>query len=267
MSRKTLKRLSTRCYLLTTLLNPDAMFRNGLALLVALLICALPSSAQEKFSKTFGGDRDEHAMAVTTTATGDYVVAGFTNSYGLGKSDVWVMKLDDFGNEVWRQYFGDKDYDWANDLIETRDGNYVLAGYTRDQKSGKNNAWVFQLNRHGELMWSRTYGGKDADEARSIIQTKDGGFAVAGFSYSNSKGKSDIWLLRLNAVEKSSGINIMVGAASKKPIQSLKLATKALLLVAINIITRPIGPICWSYAPIAMAAVFGDASCALPAMM
>ncbi|MEL6650135.1 MAG: caspase family protein [Bacteroidota bacterium] len=176
------------------------MFRNGLSLLVALLICALPSSAQEKFSKTFGGDRDEHAMAVTTTATGDYVVAGFTNSYGLGKSDVWVMKLDDFGNEVWRQYFGDKDYDWANDLIETRDGNYVLAGYTRDQKSGKNNAWVFQLNRHGELMWSRTYGGKDADEARSIIQTKDGGFAVAGFSYSNSKGKSDIWLLRLNAV-------------------------------------------------------------------
>ncbi|MFK7922954.1 MAG: hypothetical protein AB8H47_13405, partial [Bacteroidia bacterium] len=175
------------------------MLRNGILLLAATLY-AFTAQAQEKFSKTFGGDQDEHAMAVTNTATGDYVVAGFTNSFGSGKSDVWVMKLDQFGTEVWRQYFGDSDYDWANDLIETRDGNYVVAGYTRDQISGKNNAWVFQLNRHGELMWTKTFGGNDADEARSIIQTKDGGFAVAGFSYSNSKGKSDIWLLRLNAV-------------------------------------------------------------------
>ncbi|MEM6346602.1 MAG: caspase family protein [Bacteroidota bacterium] len=175
------------------------MLRNGILLLTAALY-VFTAQAQEKFSKTFGGERDEHAMAVTNTATGDYVVAGFTNSFGSGKSDVWVMKLDQFGGEVWRQFFGDPDYDWANDLIETRDGNYVVIGYTRDKVSGKNNAWVFQLNRHGELMWTRTFGGSDADEARSIIQTKDGGFAVAGFSYSNSKGKSDIWLLRLNAV-------------------------------------------------------------------
>jgi hypothetical protein len=175
------------------------MIRYGTLFLAALFSFTL-AWTQEKFSVTFGGDQDEHAMSIIPTYSGDYVVAGFTDSYGGGKSDIWVMKLDRYGKELWRAYFGEADFDWANDLIETRDGNYVVVGYTRDQETQKNNAWVFQLNRHGELMWSRTYGGENADEARSIVQTKDGGFAVAGFSYSNSRGKSDIWLLRLNAV-------------------------------------------------------------------
>ncbi len=175
------------------------MIRYGIFL--AGMLFSLPLlHAQEKFTRTFGGTQDEHAMAVTATATGDYVIAGFTDSFGKGKSDIWVMKLDRFGQELWRQYFGNADFDWANDLIETRDGNYVIAGYTRDERTGKNNAWVFQINRHGEMMWSRNYGGEDADEARSIVQTHDGGFAVAGFSFSEGRGKSDIWLLRLNAV-------------------------------------------------------------------
>ncbi|RMG71360.1 MAG: caspase family protein [Bacteroidetes bacterium] len=156
--------------------------------------------AQERFSRVYGGDKDEHAMGVVQAQDGSYVLTGFTFSEGAGKSDVWVMKVDAYGQEIWRQVMGGPDFDWANDLVETRDGNYVVAGYTRDSTSGARNAWVFALNRHGEQMWSHTYGGDQADEARAIIQTRDGGFAVAGYSYSFARGESDLWMLRLDAV-------------------------------------------------------------------
>ena len=91
-----------------------------------MMVFALCSPAQERFSQTFGGEADEHATAVVQAQDGNYVVAGFTYSYGKGKSDIWVMKVDRFGEEIWRKYFGGEDFDWANDLIETRDGNYVV---------------------------------------------------------------------------------------------------------------------------------------------
>lgn len=156
--------------------------------------------SQETFTKIYGGKQDEHAMSVIQSRDGNYVMAGFTFSYGKGKSDVWVMKVDRYGEEIWRRFLGTQDFDWVNAMVETRDGNYVIAGYTRNSNAGQSDAWIFQLNQFGEGMWSKTYGGVFDEEAKSITQTADGGFAVTGFTYSNSKGESDVWLLRLNAV-------------------------------------------------------------------
>lgn len=165
-----------------------------------LIFSALSSLAQGTFTRVFGGPQDEHALALTPTRDGGYAIAGFTFSEGNGMSDIWVMKVDAYGQEQWRQLFGDDGYEWANDLVETRDGNLVIAGYQRDRETGLRNAWVFQVNRHGDLMWSKVYGGEEGDEAKALTQTNDGGFAVVGYSHSFSKGKSDVWLLRLNAV-------------------------------------------------------------------
>ena len=153
---------------------------------------------QAFFSRAFGEEGDEKALAGIQTTSGAYVVAGLTFSHGKGKSDIWVMKLAPNGQEMWRKYLGSDDFDWANDIIETREGNYILAGYSQDPQTGNNNAWVVELDRLGRVKWSRTYGGKEGDEAKSIVQTEDGGFAVAGFSHSYGQGKSDMWLLKLN---------------------------------------------------------------------
>ncbi|MEM7367359.1 MAG: caspase family protein [Bacteroidota bacterium] len=170
----------------------------GFWIIFSLLLGTL--SAQDTFTKVYGGKQDEHAMSVIQTRDGDYVVVGFTFSFGAGKSDIWVMKVDPYGDIIWREYYGGENFEWANDLIETRDGNYVIAGYSRDDETDISDAWVFQLNRHGEMMWSETYGGDFADEAKSITQTADGGYAVTGFTFSITNGESDIWVLRLNAV-------------------------------------------------------------------
>ncbi|MEO0470491.1 MAG: caspase family protein [Bacteroidota bacterium] len=198
-----------------------------LSLMIVFCLC---SHAQERFSQTFGGEADEHATAVVQAQDGNYVLAGFTYSFGKGKSDIWVMKVDRFGEEIWRKYFGGEDFDWANDLIETRDGNYVVAGYTKDPMSGKNNAWVFQLDRYGDQMWSHVYGGEKADEARSITQTRDGGYAVAGFSHSYGQGNSDIWLLRLNAVGEERWQKTFGGSGVEKAFSIIETSDDGLLL-------------------------------------
>ena len=170
--------------------------------LLLITICTLlgfqTGYGQYVFSKTYGGDADERAMAVVQSRNGEYVVAGLTFSFGKGKSDIWVMKIDTQGKEQWRRVLGSQDFDWANDLIETRNGDFVLVGYSRDPRTRNNNAWVLKMDPNGKVIWSRTFGGEKGDEAKSVVETADGGLAIAGFSYSYGRGSSDMWLLRLD---------------------------------------------------------------------
>lgn len=168
--------------------------------LLFLSCCFFSTWAQPRFTQVIGGQGNDQAVDVCPTADGGYVVAGFTYSFGQGQSDIWVMKLDEFGEELWRQYLGEAGFDWAADLIETRDGNYTIAGYTQEANGRNSDAWLCQLNRYGEVMWTRTYGGEKVDRAKALAQTRDGGFAMAGYTYSDSKGSADMWLVRLNAV-------------------------------------------------------------------
>ena len=169
-------------------------------LILGVILCTLNVSAQDVFTQTFGGKQNEHGIDIVETRDQAYLCLGTTDSYGKGKNDICVLKLDVSGRIIWRKVMGGTYHDRANDLLETRDGNYVIAGYTKNEDSGHNDAWVFSLNRHGELMWSHTYGGNKEDHARAITQTSDGGFLLAGFSESYTKGSRDIWVIRLNAV-------------------------------------------------------------------
>ncbi|MEM6800772.1 MAG: caspase family protein [Bacteroidota bacterium] len=169
-------------------------------LLLVLFFVDQKLLSQDVFTQTFGGKQNEHGIDIVETRDDAYVCVGTTDSYGKGKNDVCVFKIDPLGRTIWRKYMGSSFHDRASDLLETRDGNYVIAGYTKNEENGSNDAWVFSLNRHGELMWSHTYGGNQEDHARALTQTSDGGFLLAGFSESYSSGGRDIWVVRLNAV-------------------------------------------------------------------
>lgn len=163
--------------------------------LYSLLICVAFSSisyAQPGFMRNYGGENDDIGNAMIQTRTGDFVITGYTSSFGAKKTDIWVVKLDRFGNVYWKKRYGGKGIELAHAIIETTTGDYVIAGRS------DNNAIVFQLSAHGKLMWYKKYGGDKEDAARDIIETQDGGFAVAGYVQSNSKGASDIWVLRLD---------------------------------------------------------------------
>ncbi|MFK7970709.1 MAG: caspase domain-containing protein [Bacteroidia bacterium] len=171
--------------------------------LIALMIGFGNWATAQTFARTYGGDRNEHAISAVQSRNGDFIVTGFTDSYGEGKTDIWVMRTDRRGNELWRVYMGDKNNDWPNAMIETRDGHIVIAGHqekktgTDDKPKYVNDAWVFKLDRNGEMVWSETFGGRKNDEANALVELADGSLGITGYSGTFSRGQNDIWVLRL----------------------------------------------------------------------
>jgi hypothetical protein len=148
--------------------------------------------------KTYGGSDYDEARSIIQTDDGGYTVAGFTVSEDTGDRDVWVIKLDKEGNKIWDKTLDGTSEDWANSLIQTKDRGYMVAGWTSSMGAGKTDVWIIKLNKRGDLLWDKTFGGSEDDEAHSIIQTEDGGYAVAGWTESKGAGNSDVWVIKLD---------------------------------------------------------------------
>ena len=91
------------------------------------------------------------------------------------------------------------DIESSNDIIVTKDGGYMIAGYTYSRGKGKGDACLVKCSAAGELEWNKTYGGP-ADDGSNwddlIVQTADGGFAYAGWTQNYGAGGQDFWLVR-----------------------------------------------------------------------
>lgn len=99
---------------------------------------------------------------------------------------------------TWEKTYGGSEDDWASSIIQTSDGCYIIAGETYSKGIGKSDAWILKLDNQGNLLWEKTYGGSNGDEAWIIIQTIDGGYALAGATSSKGAGEEDLWLIKLD---------------------------------------------------------------------
>jgi hypothetical protein len=120
-----------------------------------------------------------------------YIVAG-----GLG-SEAWVLKLTQTGAIDWQQTYGGDQTDLARSIRQTRDGGFVVAGQTASFGAGGNDVWLLKLSGAGSIQWERTFGGDGADGAHEVQQTRDGGYVVAGYTWSFG-GSPDMWVLKVN---------------------------------------------------------------------
>jgi uncharacterized delta-60 repeat protein len=163
-------------------------------------VLKLNSAAGIVWSKTYGGSYFDIAYAIQNTSDGGYIVAGSTNSFdGGGYDHAWVLKLNSTGGITWQNTYGGYGNDEASSVQQTADGGYIVAGDTNSSGAYYDNFWVFKLDSNGSVVWSYTYGGSDYDDAYSVEQTADGGYIVAGTTYSFGAGFGDFWLLKLNS--------------------------------------------------------------------
>jgi hypothetical protein len=102
----------------------------------------------------------------------------------------WVLKLDRNGDVQWQKTYGGPSEDKASSIQQTSDGGYIVAGTTYSFAAGYTDIWVLKLDRNGNVQWQKTYGGPSWDKASSIQQTSDGGYIVAGSTYSFGAGTS-----------------------------------------------------------------------------
>ncbi len=159
----------------------------------------LPVGAEE-LADTYGGTGYDYAWAIQQTADGGYIVAGGTESFGAGNGDFWVLNLDASGNISWQKTYGGTAYDDVYAVQQTSDGGYIVAGGTESFGAGDSDMWVLKLDASGNISWQKTYGGTAYEEAYAVRQTSDGGYIVAGQTYSFGAGDSDMWVLKLDAL-------------------------------------------------------------------
>jgi len=137
--------------------------------------------------KTFGGSDYEYARSVQQTFDGGYIVVGYIAEYCEGPPchcDVYLLKTDPNGNEVWNKTFGGESCDTAYSVRQTSDGGYIIAGTTLSFGEGSHDAWLIKTDSNGTLEWDKTFGSSGYEEGYSVQQTTDGGYILAGFAFS-----------------------------------------------------------------------------------
>ena len=98
----------------------------------------------------------------------------------------------------WSKTYGGANYDYAYALVQTGDGGYALTGsYTPD--AFEDHFWLVKTDAFGNAQWSKTYGGTGGNSANALVETGDGGYALAGRTESFGAGGPDFWLVRTDA--------------------------------------------------------------------
>jgi hypothetical protein len=162
-------------------------------------VVKLDANGNLQWTKTIGGPESEIGNSLIQTSNGGYAIAGYTKSFGAGDRDFYVVKLDANGNLQWTKTIGGPKEDWSSSLIQTSDGGYAIAGYTSSFGAGEQDVYVVKLDANGNLQWTKTIGGKWWDSGYSLIQTSDGGYAIAGTTYSFGAGQADVYVVKLDA--------------------------------------------------------------------
>jgi hypothetical protein len=159
-----------------------------------LLVIKTDEKGEMGWSKTYGGAGTEYGNACLCLPDG-YLVTGYTTSFGSGGKDVYLVKTDNKGREIWSRTYGGPSWDVGTALCESVDGNFYVCGYTHSFGKGEEDVYLIKIDKNGNKLWSRTYGGDRLDMANSIALTEDGGLLIGATSGSFS-GNTDFYLIR-----------------------------------------------------------------------
>lgn len=179
-------------------------------------IVKLTSTKEVEWQRRLGGMYKDIACQGQQTGDGGYIITGWSNSIDGGVSgshggiDIWILKLRSDGKIQWKNCFGGSEDDFPKCVRQTTDGGYIIAGYTNSdngnvsKNNGRTDIWVVKLKPNGNINWKKCLGGSKNDYSYSIRETPDGGYILAGGTYSGdgnvteNRGSSDLWIVKLS---------------------------------------------------------------------
>jgi hypothetical protein len=172
------------------------------------------------WEKAFGGFNNDIGKQVIQLADSGYVVTGYTNSFGNGGYDVYLLRTDKNGVLLWQKTFGGMDWDFAYDLKQTTDNGYLICGSTASFGYGKNDGYIIKTDANGILQWSKTYGGTEDDEFKSIALTYNNLYAFGGTTSSYGDVNGDCWLFKTDLMG-DSVLHVKYGTPNKQFINKI----------------------------------------------
>ncbi|MEO5572760.1 MAG: T9SS type A sorting domain-containing protein [Bacteroidia bacterium] len=155
------------------------------------------------WTKTLGGTNTDIALSGCQTNDGGYIVTGYTNSFGAGSFDIYLIKTDVNGDTLWTKCYGGSGDDYVNSVQQTNDGGYIIAGRTTSF-GGNIEGYLIKTNGNGDTLWTKSFGYLGGnDYVRCVQQTNDGGYIIAGYTASFGSGYVDVYLIKTDSLGNS----------------------------------------------------------------
>ena len=186
-------------------------------------LAKLDNSGNIIWQKSFGFSGTDSGITLIQTNDNGYLISGVldvTASNGEGNTsrnnnkhaggDYWTIKLNASGELQWSKYFGGLFTDTPEGIVETNDNAYIIAGGSDSDDTdisnnkGSYDFWVIKISNTGDLIWEKSFGGSEIDEARAITTSNDGNYIIAGDTRSsdidvtNNNGAADLWLIKIS---------------------------------------------------------------------
>ncbi|MFH1011953.1 MAG: T9SS type A sorting domain-containing protein [bacterium] len=149
------------------------------------------------WTQTYGGSGEDWATSVEQTSDGGFVVACSFYRQDAERNDFCLLKTNEHGDTLWTRRYANSG-DWPYSVHQTLDGGYIMAGSVGSLGAGEGDMFVVRTNASGDTLWTKTFGGDRQDGAYSVQEVQDGGFIVAGWTWSYGHRDDDIYLVRLN---------------------------------------------------------------------
>ena len=153
------------------------------------------------WTRHYGGNETDWGYSVQQTSDDGFIVAGYTNSFGAGSVDVYIVRTNALGDTLWTRTYGEALYDEAFCIQQTSDGGFVIAGMQESVNGGysQDDAYLIKINSMGDVLWTQTYGGGSSNELAYFVQeTTDGGYILAGGSSEEENGL-DFYLVKTDS--------------------------------------------------------------------
>lgn len=151
------------------------------------------------WQQTFGGNANDQAFSVITTLDGGYAVLGFSETNTAFGTNVTLVKTDENGNEQWNKSFGGTRDDKGYELVQDKEGNYIIIGQTSSIGNGEDDVLLMKINSNGEEVWQKAFGGPYNDRGHALTLAKDGGYILTGRTELMNDETADVYLVRTDA--------------------------------------------------------------------
>lgn len=142
-----------------------------------------------EWDKKIGPLYENYASAVKQTYDNGYIMGGSSQMFFK------MIKCDINGTKEWEKVLNAPDMGGASSVLVTKNGEYVSAGYIVSSSSASD-FYLVRVDGFGNIIWDKTYGGNDYEQAEDVLLTDDNGFLMVGYTNSKGNGKNDFWLIK-----------------------------------------------------------------------
>jgi len=189
-------------------------------------VVKLDKNGATEWQKVLGGEQDDHLAAIIPLKEGGYIAAGNSASASSGNksktnrsgTDFWIVRLDEKGDILWQETYNTGKVDILTSITQNNDGTLLIGGYAQSEVIGApkkndkkeiNDYIALKVSAKGEELWKEAVGSKGEDILKKLIETRDGGYLLAGTSKgqisrdkNSGKGSNDFWVVKLKDKDK-----------------------------------------------------------------